>query len=97
MQYLPQSSSHVFVRIYMYMYVYTQDVQSDFQNHEESLEAVNSRGTALVECCRAELSRTSCRIKVSDLNDLWGNTLSDLSTREELLRYGMCVFDASPW
>ena len=61
-------------------------MQSDFQNRAESLEAINSAGTELVDSCKDELSRDSGRIKLSDLNESWGNTLAELGAREDHLK-----------
>lgn len=69
----------------------SQALQRDFKNQEDSLESVNTKGTALVDGCQDELSRDSGRIKLSDLNDAWGNTLSDLSTREGKLKEGIAL------
>ena len=68
-----------------------QDLQQDFKNREDSLESINTRGTALVDACLDELSRDSGRIKISDLNDAWGNALSQLSGREEKLKEGIAL------
>ena len=61
-------------------------MQCSFKNHEESLESINARGTTLMESCKDELSRDSCAIKISDLNEVWGDALANLSAREELLK-----------
>jgi len=68
-----------------------QDLQQDFKNKEDSLESINTKGTALVHGCLDELSRDSGRIKISDLNDAWGNALSELSGREEKLNEGIAL------
>lgn len=68
-----------------------QDIGRDFKNREGSLEGVNMRGTELVEGCKDELSCASGRLKLSDLNDLWGNSLADLSRREEQLKTGLSL------
>ena len=69
----------------------SQALQRDFKNQEDSLESVNTKGTALVDGCKDELSRDSGRIKLSDLNDAWGNALSDLSAREGKLKKGIVL------
>ena len=66
-------------------------MQEDFKNRQEKLEAVDTKGTELIAGCKDELSRESGRIKLSDLNDLWGGTLADLSSREEKLREGQAL------
>ena len=63
----------------------------DFKNKEGSLESVNVCGTELVESCKDELSGASGRLKLSDLNDLWGDSLSDLSGREDKLKQGLAL------
>lgn len=68
-----------------------QNRQRDFKNKEEALECVDSKGTELVNMCKDELSQTSARIKLSDLNESWGDTLNSLSTREEKLREGLTL------
>ena len=52
---------------------------------------MNSRGTELVEGCKDELSGASGRLKLSDLNDLWGDALSALSDREDKLKEGLVL------
>ncbi len=63
----------------------------DFKNKEGSLEFVNSHGTELVEGCKNELSAASGRLRLSDLNDLWGDSLSALSDREDKLKQGLTL------
>ena len=58
------------------------------------MESLNAQGTSLIESCKAELSRTSARIKLSDLNESWGDALSSLSTREEKLKEGLVLAEA---
>ena len=55
------------------------------------MEGVNLRGTELVEGCKDELSGASGRLKLSDLNDLWGDSLAALSKREEKLKTGLSL------
>ena len=50
---------------------------------------MDTKGTELVGACKDELSQTSARIKLSDLNDSWGDALTTLSAREEKLRQGL--------
>ena len=66
-------------------------MEQDFKNKEGDLESVNSRGTELVEGCKDELSGTSGRIKLSDLNESWGDALTALSQREEKLKQGLAL------
>ena len=70
-----------------------QDMGRDFKNKEVSLESVNARGTELVEGCKDDLSSASGRLKLSDLNDLWGDALSALSDREDKLKQGLALAD----
>ena len=63
--------------------------QKDFRNWEDALESINMKRAALVDGCLDELSHDSGRIKISDLNDMWGNALSELSGREEKLKEGI--------
>ena len=66
-----------------------QNCQRSFKNQEQALESVDTKGTELVNMCKDELSQTSARIKLSDLNESWGDALTSLSTREEKLRQGL--------
>ena len=50
---------------------------------------MDAKGTELVGMCKDELSQTSARIKLSDLNESWGDALTTLSAREEKLREGL--------
>lgn len=68
-----------------------QDIGRDFKNREGDLEAVNEHGTRLIEASQDELSAASGRLKLSDLNDLWGDTLSTVAEREEKLRQGLLL------
>lgn len=68
-----------------------QDIGRDFKNREGDLEAVNEHGTRLIEASQDELSGVSGRLKLSDLNDLWGDTLSTIAEREEKLRQGLLL------
>ena len=68
------------------MYVCAQNSLEDFRNKQEQLESLNATGSGLVDGCHDDLSRGSGRIKLLDLNDLWGDSLSSLDTREEGLR-----------
>ena len=52
---------------------------------------MDTKGTALVNVCKDELSQTSARIKLSDLNESWGDALTTLSAREEKLRQGLAL------
>ena len=52
---------------------------------------MDSHGTELVNSCKDELGQTSARIKLSDLNESWGDALSSLSTREEKLKEGLVL------
>jgi hypothetical protein len=52
---------------------------------------VDAKGTELVGVCKDELSQTSARIKLSDLNESWGDALTSLSSREETLRKGLAL------
>ena len=71
--------------------IHLQNHQRDFKNKEEALESVDSRGTELVNMCKDELGQTSARIKLSDLNESWGDALSTLSVREEKLGEGLAL------
>lgn len=55
------------------------------------MEAINSQGTELIEGCKDELSCASEKIKLSDLNESWGDTLSGLSGRKEKLNEGLAL------
>ncbi len=57
------------------------------------MESENSLGTALTKSCKDELSAASGRLKLSDINDLWGDTLSVVSEREEKLNQGLVLAD----
>ena len=52
---------------------------------------MNAKGTELVDVCKDELSQTSARIKLSDLNESWADALATLSTREEKLKEGLAL------
>lgn len=52
---------------------------------------MNSQGTELIEACKDELSGASGRLKLSDLNDLWGDTLAVVAEREEKLKEGLAL------
>ena len=52
---------------------------------------MDAKGTELVNTCKDELSQTSARIKLSDLNESWGDALTSLSAREEKLRQGLTL------
>lgn len=54
---------------------------------------MNTHGTELIEGCKDELSGASGRLKLSDLNDLWGDTLSAVTEREEKLKEGLVLAD----
>lgn len=71
-------------------------MQQSFKNREEPLESLNSRGTELVDQCKDELSRDSGRIKLSDLNELWGNALADLGAREDKIKLVESVITVLP-
>jgi hypothetical protein len=71
----------------------TQDIRRDFRNQEASLESVNAQGTGLIEGCQDDLSGASGRLKLSNLNDLWGDTLSVVADREEKLKEGLVMAD----
>ena len=68
-----------------------QNYQRSFKNEEPALESVDAKGTELVNVCKDELSQTSARIKLSDLNESWGDALTELSSREEKLRKGLAL------
>ena len=68
-----------------------QNIQHGFKNQEPSLESLNAIGTSLIDSCKAELSQSSARIKLSDINETWGDTLSVLTTREEKLKKGLAL------
>ena len=72
-------------------YFVLQNCQRSFKNQESALESVDTKGTELVSVCKDELSQTSARIKLSDLNESWGNALATLSAREEKLRQGLTL------
>ena len=72
-------------------FVLFQDVGRNFKNHEAVLESVNTLGTELVEGCKDELSGASGRLKLSDLNNLWGDVLSALSERQDKLKQGLAL------
>ena len=50
---------------------------------------MDTQGTELIEGCKDELSGASGRLKLSDLNDLWGDTLSAITERGEKLKEGL--------
>ena len=69
----------------------SQNCQRSFKNQEPALESVDTKGTELVHMCKDELSQTSAGIKLSDLNESWGDALATLSAREEKLRQGLAL------
>ena len=69
--------------------IFLQNCQRSFKNQEPALESVDAKGTELVGMCKDELSQTSARIKLSNLNESWGDALTTLSAREEKLREGL--------
>ncbi len=74
------------------MFVFAvQNIQRDFKNKEESLESLNATGTSLIDSCKVELSASSTRIKLSDINDTWGDLLSSLDSREEKLKKSLML------
>ena len=52
---------------------------------------MDRKGTELVNRCKDELSQMSARIKLSDLNESWGDALSSLSARGDKLREGLAL------
>ena len=42
-------------------------------------------GTSLVDACKDPLTKTSARTKLSDINELWSDTLVFLDTRQDNL------------
>ena len=46
---------------------------------------MNTLGTGLIDSCRDPLTKTSGRTKLSDINELWSDTMSSLDTRQEKL------------
>ena len=69
----------------------TQAPQKDSKSWQDSLQSISMKGMVLVYGCLDELSHDSGKIKISDLNDIWGNALSDLSGREEKLKEGIAL------
>ena len=60
-------------------------------NHEETLETINSTGTALVEGCHDDLTLDSVRESLSDLNDQWGSVTKRLDDRLETVKQGLTL------
>ena len=46
---------------------------------------MNTMGTSLVDACKDPLTKTSARTKLSDINELWSDTLAFLDTRQDNL------------
>lgn len=68
-----------------------QNIQRDFKNREDSLESLDALGTSLIESCKSELSASSARIKLSDINEMWGDSLAALNGREEGLKKALVL------
>ena len=77
--------------MFVVVVVVVKHLQRDFKKQEDALQSVNTRGTNLVQDCKDELSQTSGRMKLSDLNDLWGDSLSVISEREDKLKEGLTL------